>query len=368
MKLVTIVGARPQFIKAAAVSREISKHKDMCEIIVHTGQHFDTNMSDVFFDEMQIPKPDYFLDINSVGHGAMTGRMLEKIEEILLKEQPDWVMVYGDTNSTLAGALAAKKLHINVAHVEAGLRSFNMRMPEEINRILTDRISDLLLCPTDAAVSNLTKEGFHAFSASIVKCGDVMQDAALFYSTLAAEKSSIVDKLGLKEQSFALCTVHRAENTDDPERLYNIFNALHNISKEMSVVLPLHPRTRKKLIDSGISLLDLSSTIHCIDPVGYFDMIQLLEHTQIVLTDSGGLQKEAFFFGKPCVTLRDETEWVELVEGDYNILAGADINRIFDGFKIMRSATPDYQVNLYGNGKASSSIVSNLLNTKIQGH
>ena len=394
MKIVTVIGARPQFVKAAAVSRAIAEHNrsgllpTIHELIVHTGQHFDENMSEIFFTEMEIPQPDYRLEVNSLGHGAMTGRMLEKIEEVLLKEQPDWLLVYGDTNSTIAGALAAKKLHIRVAHVEAGLRSFNMRMPEEINRILTDRISDLLFCPTDTAVKNLQNEGFNHHPSPItsaqsptnhnpriIKTGDVMQDAALFYRDKAADKSTIIEKLGLKDQLFALCTIHRAENTDDPERLRNIIEALEEISRELHIVLPLHPRTRKKLQDAGLPLHNSRSTIrdsqlaihdprptiHLLDPVGYFDMIQLLENTKIVLTDSGGLQKEAFFFCKPCVTLRDETEWVELVEGGYNMLAGAVKELIYKGFHLMLAAKPDFSKDLYGLGSASKAIVNEIV-------
>ncbi len=383
MKIVTVVGARPQFIKAAAVSRAIAEYNAVAqdqnptiyEVIIHTGQHFDENMSDIFFDEMQIPRPDYHLEINSLGHGAMTGRMLEKIEEVLIKEKPDWVLVYGDTNSTLAGALAAKKLHIRVAHVEAGLRSFNIQMPEEINRILTDRISDQLFCPTDTAVKNLQNEGFTIhdslstanYSPSTIhyplvfKSGDVMQDAALYYRKFASQKSSILEKLGLTQKQFALCTVHRAENTDDPERLRNIFDALIEISTELPVVLPLHPRTRKELTDYGITIHNPRPTIHVIDPVGYFDMIQLLEHTKIVLTDSGGLQKEAFFFGKPCVTLREETEWVELVEGGYNILAGADKYSILSALLKMSSVSPDFSKDFYGSGQASKAIIAKIV-------
>lgn len=370
MKIVTVIGARPQFVKAAAVSRAIAEHNRaghlpaISELIVHTGQHFDENMSDIFFTEMDIPQPDYRLEVNSLGHGAMTGRMLEKIEEVLLKEQPDWVLVYGDTNSTIAGALAAKKLHIRVAHVEAGLRSFNMRMPEEINRILTDRISDLLFCPTDTAVANLRAEGFSQASPAaegqplIVKSGDVMQDAALYYRSRAAEKSDLVARLGLSAQPFALCTVHRAENTDDSARLSDIFAALAEISAELPVVLPLHPRTRAKLTQCGMDPQRLPAAIRLLDPVGYFDMIQLLENARIVLTDSGGLQKEAFFFGKPCVTLRDETEWVELVEGGYNLLAGADTKAVVAAFHQMHHATIDFSANLYGQGQAAASIVN----------
>lgn len=378
MKIVTVVGARPQFIKAAAVSRAIAEHNasdnnprsTIQEIIVHTGQHFDANMSDVFFEEMQIPRPNYYLEINSVGHGAMTGRMLEKIEEILLKEKPDYVMVYGDTNSTMAGALAAKKLHIKVVHVEAGLRSFNMQMPEEINRILTDRISDILCCPTDTAVNNLVNEGFNLPSNPkftnnnplVINTGDVMQDAALFYSQHSAEKSNIIRRLGLESMDFALCTIHRAENTDDESRLRNIFEALLEISNYFPVVLPLHPRTQK-IIDT--SLHDLRSTIHSklriLPPVGYFDMIELLKSTKLVMTDSGGLQKEAFFFKKPCITLRDETEWVELVKGGFNILAGADTGKIISySLEVLKKAM-DFSRDFYGDGKAARLIVKAFL-------
>lgn len=364
MKIVTIVGARPQFIKAAAVSREIAKHPEIQEIIVHTGQHFDKNMSDIFFEEMEIPRPQYQLEINSLSHGAMTGRMLEAIEEVLKKETPDYVMVYGDTNTTLAGALAAKKLHIKVAHVEAGLRSFNMMMPEEINRILTDRISDILFCPTDNAVANLKKEGFDHFPCRIEKVGDVMLDAALYYSEFSAKKSTIIKDLALEERDFALCTVHRAENTDDPERLKGIFEALAVISREMAVVLPIHPRTRKILESLNYtSLLTLHPSLKLIDPVGYFDMLELLKRTRIVLTDSGGLQKEAYFFKKPCVTLRDETEWVELVENGFNILAGAKKREVISAYSSVINTKILSNAGLYGNGTTASSIVDVLVNT-----
>lgn len=359
MKIVTIVGARPQFIKAAAVSREIGKYSEIHEVIVHTGQHFDANMSEIFFTEMEIPKPDYSLEINSMGHGAMTGRMLEKIEAVLLKEQPDWVLVYGDTNSTLAGALAAKKLHIRMAHVEAGLRSFNMAMPEEINRILTDRISDLLCCPTDKAVFNLQREGFDNFPCHIIKTGDVMLDAVRFYASIAATRSNIIDRLNLQNISFALCTVHRAENTDDPRRLTSIVAALNEISCNMPVVMPLHPRTRKILADR-----DLSLQLGTIEPVGYLDMLELLRHCAIVLTDSGGLQKEACFFGKPCLTLRDETEWWELVDAGVNILVGADAEKIVKLWRMMTAPNAlnlDFNIDFYGNQKAAEKIVQNLL-------
>lgn len=347
-----MVGARPQFIKAAAVSREIARYPGIQEIIVHTGQHFEANMSDIFFEEMRIPRPQYFLDIHSVGHGAMTGRMMEAVEEVLIKEKPSYVLVYGDTNSTLAGALAAKKLQLKIVHVEAGLRSFNMRMPEEINRILTDRISDILCCPTDNAVENLRKEGFERFPCTIAKTGDVMQDVALFYSVYSAEKSTIIRGMELEGKDFALCTIHRPENTDDPIRLASIVGALNDISRKMPVVLPLHPRTRNIIASCSVPF-----EFEPIYPVGYFDMIELIKHTKVVITDSGGLQKEAFFFDKPCVTLRDETEWVELLSSRANRLAGADRERIV---KYCNESITDHIIfnkDLYGNGRASENIV-----------
>jgi len=355
MKIITVIGARPQFIKAAALSREFGKHEHIEEIIVHTGQHFDANMSEVFFEEMEIPKPSYNLEINSLSHGAMTGRMIEGIEEILLKEKPDLLLVYGDTNSTIAGALAAKKLHIKVAHVEAGLRSFNMEMPEEINRILTDRISDYLFCPTDSAVNNLKKEGYDSLDATIVRTGDVMQDAALFYAQKSEEKSTIISQLGL--QKFALATLHRAENTDSKERLSQLVEGLNEIHETICpVVLPLHPRTKAKLAAHGLEL-----KVKLIDPVGYFDMIELLKNCALVLTDSGGLQKEAFFFRKNCVTMRDQTEWVELIENGVNVLIGADKKKLVESTRTMLNKSSNFDVNLYGNGNASVNIVTELL-------
>ena len=354
MKIVTIVGARPQFVKAAALSREFSKHDYLNEIIVHTGQHFDTNMSEIFFNEMEIPTPKYNLNINSVGHGAMTGRMLEGIEAILLKEQPDLVLVYGDTNSTVAGALAAKKLHIKVAHVEAGLRSFNTKMPEEINRILTDRISDYLFCPTSTAVENLIKEGYEQFDCKIINCGDVMQDAAMFYAEKSAEKSTIIQLLN--ESRFILCTLHRAENTDNTERLSEIILALNHISKSTPIIIPIHPRTKEKL-----KQLEIAPQIKLIDPIGYFDMIELLKRCSLVITDSGGLQKEAFFFKKNCVTMREQTEWVELVKHGVNLLTGHHKEKIINAVKTMQSKNVDFSINLYGKGKACENIVNELL-------
>ena len=355
MKIVTIIGARPQFIKAAALSRVIREYPDIEEVLVHTGQHFDKNMSDVFFEEMDIPKPKYNLSINSLGHGAMTGRMLEGIEELLLEEKPDLLLVYGDTNSTLAGALAAKKLHIPVGHVEAGLRSFNMEMPEEVNRILTDRISDLLFCPTETAIGNLKKEGFDHFENQIINSGDVMQDAAMFYAQTSEEKANL--PANLPKEGFTLCTLHRAENTDNEDRLKALVNGINRIHKEQNpVVIPLHPRTKSVLERTGIQLDCI-----IIPPVGYFEMVELLKRCTLVMTDSGGLQKEAYFFGKSCITMRDQTEWVELVEHGCNVLVGADTQAMLSQHQQMLENSNDFNVELYGNGKAAHTIAQSLL-------
>ena len=313
MKIVTIIGARPQFIKAAAVSRVFRAQAGIVEKLVHTGQHYDANMSDVFFSELEIPPPAYHLGIGGGHHGEMTGRMLAGIEEVLLSERPDWVLVYGDTNSTLAGALAASKLHIPVAHVEAGLRSFNRRMPEEINRVLTDHASDVLFAPTATAVAHLAQEGIVGNSVHLV--GDVMYDAALYFAKKAELDSVILSALNLSPAGYVLATIHRQENTDDVGRLRSIFDGLGAI--DLPVVLPLHPRTRKRLEEFKIAI---APTIRLIDPVGYLDMVQLERCAAVIATDSGGVQKEAFFYGVPCITLRDETEWVELVDLGWNQL------------------------------------------------
>ena len=357
MKILTILGARPQFIKAGSVSREIAKHKEIEEIIVHTGQHYDANMSDIFFDEMQIPKPNYFLGIGGKSHGAMTGQMIEKIEEVALKEKPDWIMVYGDTNSTLAGAIVASKLHIKLAHIEAGLRSFNMKMPEEVNRILTDRVSNILFCPTDAAMQNLKNEGYDNLDCKIVKSGDVMQDGAIFYRNLAVKPSAIQNSK-LNIQNYILCTIHRAENTDDETRIRNIFEALEEIAKEKQVILPLHPRTKKILDNLKLNIENLT----IIDPVGYLEMVWLIDSCDFVMTDSGGLQKEAYFFEKQCITLRDETEWVELVECGANTLVGADKEKILEAYRSnSKFNIQNSTLDLYGGGKASENIIKELL-------
>lgn len=351
MKIVTILGARPQFIKAAMVSKEFAKHRMIEEVIVHTGQHFDLNMSDIFFDEMEIPRPKYHLGINGLTHGAMTGQMLAEIEKLLMTEMPDCVVVYGDTNSTLAGALAAAKVHIPIAHIEAGLRSYNMRMPEEINRVLTDRIATLLLCPTRKSIDNLKQEGFDSFDCRVALVGDVMLDAALHYGGISEIKSTIISRLGLVDSQYLLATVHREENTGSSDRLKQIIMALNIISDTYRVVVPIHPRT-KKIIEK----YNLAISFDIIEPVGYFDMIELLKHCKLVLTDSGGLQKEAFFFKKYCVTLRDETEWVELVESGYNYLAGSDCDRIVSLCGTAIEKKSNFTDTLYGDGDASYKI------------
>jgi UDP-GlcNAc3NAcA epimerase len=355
MKIVTIVGARPQFIKAAVVSRALRNYAEVNEVMIHTGQHYDNNMSSVFFKEMEIQEPNYHLGIGSGTHGVQTGKMLEAIEQVLLSEKPDWALVYGDTNSTLAGAIAAAKLHIPVAHVEAGLRSFNRYMPEEVNRVLTDHSSSLLFTPTQTALENLRREGIPTERIHLV--GDVMYDAALFYRVKAVATSVILDNLGLKPDEFILATVHRAENTDDPVRLNSIISALEKISKETPVILPLHPRTRKAIEHNKLML----SSIIRIDPTGYFDMLSLLDGCQAVFTDSGGLQKEAYFFGKPCITLRDETEWMELVENGFNVLAGADYENILQAEKSVKKHSTDFNIKLYGDPDAGESIVKILV-------
>jgi len=351
-RIITVIGARPQFVKAATVSREF-KLLGIDEKIIHTGQHYDANMSDLFFEEMNIPQPCYNLNIHGLSHGAMTGRMLEKIEEILIKERPDGVLVYGDTNSTLAGALAAAKLNIPVIHVEAGLRSFNTGMPEEINRVLTDRISKFLFCPTDAAVENLNKEGFRSLPVEIYQCGDVMQDAALFYGSKAENESTILNQIGLQE--FVLATVHRQENTDNPKNLRNIIQGLNAMNRLIPVVVPIHPRTKEML-----NQLQIVPEFKLIEPVGYLDMIMLLKSCKMVVTDSGGLQKEAFFFGKNCITLREQTEWVELVQNGFNILVGSDSNRLMEAFEFLKAKQSDFNIDFYGNGQAAKIIAETI--------
>jgi UDP-GlcNAc3NAcA epimerase len=357
-KILTILGARPQFIKASVVSYAMRQSSQLQEVLVHTGQHFDANMSDVFFGELGMRKPDYFLDIHGGGHGAMTGRMLEQVEKVLLIERPDVVLVYGDTNSTLAGALAAVKLHIPVAHVEAGLRSFNIAMPEEVNRILTDRISRWLFTPTAAASANLRHEG--VVDEHIEEVGDVMYDVALHHGGRLDASGGILGKLGLVPESYFLATIHRAENTDYEQRLLAIVDGLQAVAQHMTVVWPLHPRTRGVLQYMG-RLAGLSPNLLLIDPVGYLDMVQLEKHSAVIATDSGGVQKEAFFYSVPCVTLRDETEWVELVDAGWNRLvpplSADDVQSAILGALGQRGK----DVQPYGAGDAAQRIVNRLL-------
>lgn len=352
LKIITILGARPQFIKAAAVSTVFKETFD--EILVHTGQHYDPNMSDVFFEELNIPKPNYHLNVGSGSHGAMTGAMLIEIEKVLETEKPDFVMVYGDTNSTLAGALAASKLLIPLIHVEAGLRSFNKAMPEEQNRILTDHVSELLFVPTKTAVTNLDREGI---TKGVHLVGDVMYDGILHFTKIAKEKSTILESMELREKDFILCTIHRAENTNDINRLKAIFNALNN-SKEL-IVLPLHPRTLKYVSDYGITISD---NVRIIEPIGYLDMVRLESTAKKIVTDSGGVQKEAFFLGVPCITMRDETEWVETIENGWNVLVGADENKILEA--IVNFSPVNQRIDYFGNGDASIQMMEIIKNFK----
>lgn len=361
IKVVTVIGARPQFVKTAMVSKAMAQANEaagedrISEILVHTGQHYDDNMSDVFFRELGIPRPEYHLEVGSGSHGRMTGLMLERVEQVLLKEKPDLTLVYGDTNSTLAGALAAVKLHIPVAHVEAGLRSFNMKMPEEVNRILTDRIARWLFCPSQAAVENLRHEGVPEQNMHLV--GDVMYDAALHYGQRATPSPQLRQLLGELNGGFCLCTIHRAETTADPECLKGVVRALDTISGQLPVVLPLHPRTRARVSELGIAWKNLK----VIDAVGYMDMICLLRDCTAVLTDSGGLQKEAYFFRTPCITLRSETEWVELVDTGANILAGTEAGAITQAWKELPGRAMDFDSKPYGDGDAAGKIVQILL-------
>jgi UDP-N-acetylglucosamine 2-epimerase len=346
MKIVSILGARPQFIKAAPVGKALREAGHQ-EFLLHTGQHYDDNMSAIFFDELDIPEPDYNLGIGSGSHGAQTGAMLAAIEQVLGKERPDWTLVYGDTNSTLAGALAAAKLHIKVAHVEAGLRSFNRAMPEEINRVVADHLSDLLLCPSQVAADNLKAEGI---TRGVHVVGDVMADALAYAVERSQGRSQVLQRLGLAAKKYLLVTVHRAENTDDHERLANILSALNSLTE--TVVFPVHPRTRLAIEKMKY---ELKPHLLLSEPVGYLDMVQLEKSARMILTDSGGIQKEAYWLRVPCVTLRDETEWVETVQANWNVLVGANMDAIVQA---VHSFVPPVTHNpLYGGGKASELIV-----------
>jgi len=364
MKIVTIVGARPQFIKAAPVSKAIRDHNEkeknprITEVLVHTGQHYDHGMSQIFFDELDISEPNLNLGVGSGNHGWQTGQMLVRIEEVLLAEKPDFVVVYGDTNSTLAGALAAVKLHIPVAHVEAGLRSFNREMPEEHNRVLADHCADVLFCPTQTAVDNLAREGI---TNGVHLVGDTMYDAVLQFSSIAQKRSTILKDLDLEPKSYLLTTIHRPYNTDIPDNLRNIFQAFAEIGE--AIVFPAHPRTSKKIADLERLFPQeaVPRNTRMIEPVGYLDMLVLEENARLILTDSGGMQKEAYFFGVPCITLRPETEWLETVESGWNAVAGADISAIVESYQRAINSPPTNRPNLYGDGRAAEHIVAHIL-------
>jgi UDP-GlcNAc3NAcA epimerase len=345
MKIATVVGARPQFIKASVLSRLIQNDHRFHEVIIHTGQHYDKNMSDIFFDELHIPHPKYNLEVGSGLHGEQTAKMLQRIEEVLLIEKPDMLIVYGDTNSTVAGSLAASKLHIPVAHVEAGLRSFNRMMPEEINRIVTDHISDILFAPTQNAMNLLSNEGLADKS---FLSGDIMYDSVLYYRQTALEKYHLT---ALPFDEYYLATIHRQENTDDAQKLQQLFTAFSNLDK--SVLLPLHPRTRKL-----IEKISYSKNIRIIDPVGYLELLHLLSHSSKVLTDSGGLQKEAFFLSKPCITLRDETEWIETLDNGWNYVVGCNVSDILEKATL---PVPTTKNDYFGDGHAGEKILGEVL-------
>lgn len=377
-KIITIVGARPQIIKSSAISRAISSvySSQLEEIIVHTGQHYDENMSDIFFNEMGIPRPKYNLNVGSGGHGAQTAKMLEGLEKIFMDENPTAVLVYGDTNSTIAGALAATKIHIPVVHVEAGLRSFNKRMPEEVNRIACDHMSTMLFTPTNTGLQNLRNEGFSLELAPkissdhpmVVHCGDVMYDNSLYFSEVSTQKSTILSDLDLTPNEYVLCTIHRDANTDISENLNSIFQALLKIQKRSNkkIVLPLHPRTKKQmdllLTVENKNKLTENTNIKIIDPAGFLDIIALEKNASMIITDSGGLQKESFFFQKPCIILRPQTEWVEIVENGNAILADHDENRILAAFDHFESAEGFSYPNFYGDGKAAEFICQQIVN------
>lgn len=372
MKIVTIIGARPQIIKAAAISRAIHTHfKDqITEVIVHTGQHYDNNMSAIFFTEMGIPTANYNLSVGSGNHGVQTAKMMEGIESILLNERPDALLVYGDTNSTLAGALAASKIHIPVVHIEAGLRSYNKSMPEEINRITCDHCSTLLFSPTNQGISNLIKEGFSTTTHSkasidhplVFKTGDIMFDNSMYFSSIANEKQGMLEKLQLTPGGFILCTIHRDSNTDNPEHLNQIIRGLLQIQRisNQAIVLPLHPRTRKKmteLLDPVLAEeLELNPGIQVIDPAGFLDMISLESTCSLVITDSGGVQKEAFFFKKPCIILREQTEWVEIVENGNALLVGSDEKKLIEAYHQLTTKKDYTYPPFFGDGHASEEI------------
>ena len=379
MKLVTIIGARPQIIKAAALSRAIRNHyaDQIQEVIVHTGQHYDDNMSQVFFDELQIPRPDYNLHVGSASHGVQTARMTEGIEAILIKERPDFIILYGDTNSTLAGAVAAAKIHVPIVHIEAGLRSFNKAMPEEINRIVCDHCSTLLFSPTLAGVENLKREGFPVDNdgpytidnPKVYHCGDIMYDNSLHFAAIAEEKTDINQRLELTAKPFILATIHRDTNTDHPERLSAIFRSIIKLSEECQVVLPLHPRTAKLIktnLDEDLQNQIFScQNIKLIPPVSFLEMVALERHALLVMTDSGGVQKEAYFFKKPCVILRPETEWVEIVATGNAVLTDADEGRIIKAWQQFKDNPPTVFPEIFGDGHAAEFMLDKIISCKV---
>ena len=392
MKLVTVIGARPQIIKAAALSRAIRNHfaDRIQEVIVHTGQHYDDNMSQVFFDELQIPRPDYNLHVGSASHGVQTARMIEGIEALLIKEQPDFIVLYGDTNSTLAGAVAAAKIHVPIVHIEAGLRSFNKSMPEEINRIVCDHCSTLLFTPTKAGLENLKREGFTIDESApstlrqaqgpttviptidnpiVYHCGDIMYDNSLYFADIAEEKTDIIQRLDLVGKPFILATIHRDSNTDYPERLGAIFRSIIRLSEECQVVLPLHPRTAiliKTNLDENLQQQFFNcQNIKLIPPVSFLEMIALERHAQLVMTDSGGVQKEAYFFKKPGIILRPETEWVEIVQTGNAILADADECRIMKAWQHFKDNPPTVFPEIFGDGHAAEFMLDKIISCKV---
>ncbi|MFD1848478.1 non-hydrolyzing UDP-N-acetylglucosamine 2-epimerase [Oceanobacillus bengalensis] len=354
MKILTVLGARPQFIKACMLSKAINLNTDVTEIIVHTGQHYDDKMSTVFFDQLNLPKPDYYLGIGSGTHGLQTGKMLSELERVMISEKPDIVLVYGDTNSTLAGSLAAAKLHIPIAHVESGLRSFNKKMPEEINRIVTDHLSHWLFCPSQAATDNLKNEGI---DKNVYLTGDIMYDSVLHFKSHAIQKSTILKDLSQSENNYYLATIHRAENTDNPERLEAILEALRQL--DMDVILPLHPRTKNKISHYKLNHLISKPHIKIVEPLNYFDMLAISSNAKIILTDSGGLQKEAYMLRVPCITLRNESEWVETIQTGWNHLVGTNKKEILNtvkNLKIPRDSPP-----IFGDGNTAQKIVETLV-------
>jgi UDP-GlcNAc3NAcA epimerase len=377
MKILTVIGARPQIIKASAISRAIKKYynQQINEVIVHTGQHYDVNMSSVFFDELEIPQPNYNLNVGSGMHGEQTAKMIQGIEAIIQSESPDYLLVYGDTNSTLAGAIAASKLHIPVVHIEAGLRSYNKLMPEEVNRILTDHCSTYLFPPTASGLKNLLKEGFNDTNTKpysmdhpfVKNVGDVMLDNTLYFSELAEQKSDIINTLDLKNQPFVLCTIHRNDNTDNEFKLSEIIKALINIVDKyaIKIVLPIHPRTKKMIVNLDKLLLEKftnNPSIKILEPVSFFDMMMLEKYSNFIITDSGGVQKEAFFFQKPSVILRKETEWVEIVEAQMAFLTDANSQEIIDAASlILEGKIKNNVVDIFGDGNAAKNILNLLL-------